>query len=185
MRHGLLANVVLLSNEDDSVFRSLFDMHVARFSPLDDIEMSMIAELTAATWRLHRAMAMEKQILESGITAGPEGSPIEQITSAWCDPENQLNLTRLQRYETRLQNMYQRALRGLALLRKMPPAPPNPACPDAIAPLPNEPKEPNLCNSQDPPPPLRPEPAPLLQPLPAATGAAETKILPFAPLISS
>jgi hypothetical protein len=136
IRHGLLANTIVLSNEDEKLFEELFYMLVRRFDPVDDVELSMIEELAASCWRLRRAFAIEKSILESGIAAHPDKSPIEQLAAAVRDPMGKDDLWRNQRYETRLQNTYQRALRGFALLRKL-------RAENSV--LPNEPETPNVC----------------------------------------
>ena len=162
MRHGLLAKTVLLSNEDPAVFKQLFYMMIERFSPLDDVEMSMIEDMTAACWRLHRAMAMEKSILEAGIAARPNIPPIEQIAGSFSDSVNALDLDRLLRHQTRLQNIYQRALRGLAQLRKM-------ARPEGTADLPNEPSAPIVCNAASKHPvPIQPKDPPVSPPQPSS-----------------
>ena len=119
LRHGLLAHTIVLSNEGESGFKALFDMHVARFSPLDDVEMSMIEEMCASYWRLRRTWAMETSILESGIAGQPHGTPIEQTAGAFCDAIENRHIALLHRYETRLHGMYQRALKNLLLLRKV------------------------------------------------------------------
>lgn len=79
---------------------------------------------------------------------------------AFCDPGSSLDLDRLQRDQVRQQNMYQRALRGLALMRKVPNRTPQPA-PEPPARLRNEPRDLNVCNT-DPAP--RPQPAPAPEP---------------------
>jgi hypothetical protein len=139
LRHGLLAKTVVLSNEIEKLFKELFFMLVNRFNPVDDAEMSMIEDLAATYWRLRRACAIEKSILESGIASRPDQPPIEQITASFCDEANKDDLWRLQRHEARLQNMYQRALRGIVLLRKLP---------DANCVLQNEPETTNVCNTE-------------------------------------
>ncbi|MCU1238951.1 MAG: hypothetical protein JWP63_6918 [Candidatus Solibacter sp.] len=119
LRHGLLANVIVLPNEDPAVFEDLFYVLVGSFNPASEAEMSMIEELAATTWRVRRACAMEKTILEAGIADRPELSPMEQTTAAFRDAANRDDLNRLHRYETRLQNLYQRTVCGIAHLRKL------------------------------------------------------------------
>jgi hypothetical protein len=163
-RHGLLANIVVLSNEDPKVFEELFNLTVQRFSPVDDIEMSMIEELTVACWRLRRGIAMESTLLNAGIAQRPELSSVEQSTAAFCDTANTENLMCLQRYQARAENSYQRALRGLLLLRKLATreAPP-PEVRERIDVLPNEPTAANVCSIEDAP---ETTPEPVNDPLP-------------------
>jgi hypothetical protein len=162
LRHGLLADIVVLSNEDAKTFEGVFHMLIERFSPVDDVELSAIEEMAAAHWRLRRVMSMERALLEDASLKTPDDGAAEQLAAAFSDPANQTTLLLLQRYEARFQSMYHRALRSLAVLRKLP----------ARAPEPNEPKDtnvtPNVCNTEPPKPtPIRPpQPAePTAEPL--------------------
>src|SRR3954467_15630399 len=174
MRHGLLAETIVLSNEDPVVFKKLIYIIVARFTPVDDVEMSMVEEMAACCWRLRRAFAMESCILESGISswANQTKTPIEQTTAAFCAPANKDDLSRLERYQVRIQGMYQRALRGLAQIRKIPRQPaPQPDASELVALLPNEPTPPNVCNTSD-----------AIEPLPATPDAPLTPAAAIAAL---
>jgi hypothetical protein len=174
MRHGLLAKTVVLPNEDGKLFETFFYLCIDRFSPVDDVEMSMVEDMAASIWRLRRAMAMENSIFESGMETRLDLSPIQQTTAAFCDPRYKEDLDRLQRYQARLQNTYQRALRNLALLRKIPRRPDPP--PEELH-LPNEPRTPCVCTKKDP---QRPSPAPA----PAVIRRPDPDIVPFDPLVS-
>ncbi len=151
LRHGMLATTLVLSNEDAETFKNHFYLLIERFSPVDDIEMSAIEEMAAAHWRLRRVMSMEHALLEKAILQTPCEDSDVQLATAFSDPANQTTLLLLQRYEARFQNMYHRALRSLAVLRKLP----------ARTPEPNEPKDPNVCNTE------HREPAPIPPPQPA------------------
>jgi hypothetical protein len=141
-RHGLLSAIVVLENEDAKTFEGVFNMLIERFSPVDDIELSAIEELAAAHWRLRRAMAMERALLDAASLKTPGKGGAEQLAAAFSDPATQATLVLLQRYEARFQSMYNRALRSLALLRKLP----------ASTPDPNEPKTPSVSIAEAPPP---------------------------------
>jgi hypothetical protein len=183
MRHGLLARTVLLSNEDPNLFRHYFFLHVERFKPVGDLEMGMIEDMTACGWRMHRAMAIEKQLLEFGIGGAPNRPPIEQITDAWCNPSTEEQLDRLLRHQIRLQNMYMRAFRGLLQLRKLPPADATAPLPVLCQPLPNEPTVPNVSNAIPAKAPS-PGPVPVLRALDSdAVLTPGGEIVPFLPPI--
>ncbi len=161
-RHGMLAQFVVLPNEDETVFRQLFDMLIERFSPVDDIELSAIEEMAAAHWRSRRVMAIEHTLLKTALATRPAGPPLADTTAVFTSPEHLPTLTLLQRYETRVQTIYQRALRTLALLRKLPKqavAEPAESEVEPVAPVPNEPSTTNVCNTEDLPitPPEEPE----------------------------
>jgi hypothetical protein len=172
MRHGLLAATVVLSNEDAAQFEALFYLLVDRFHPVDDIEMSAIEEMAACYWRLRRAFAMETSLLESGIAAQFTGTPLEQTTAAFCDPNRQRSFELLHRYQTRLQNMYDRALRSLVTLRKLPKQ------------LPNEPRTPSVCTTQSARPTPIPPPAAPAPPDPARPPVEAEEFEPLCPLVS-
>jgi hypothetical protein len=170
LRYGLLAKTVVLCNEDPETFKALFYLLIERFSPVDDIEMSAIEEMAAAHWRMRRVMSMERNLLDAAIRQNlDKEEPGEQTLAAFTDPANQETLALLQRYESRFQSMYHRALRSLGVLRKLP----------ARTQEPNEPKNPSVCNTELPEPtPIRPS-----QPAePPAEGPAEhtdPEILPL------
>jgi hypothetical protein len=148
LRHGLLAKTVVLRNEDPKTFKALFYLLIERFSPVDDIEMSAIEEMAAAHWRMRRAMNMEHALLDAALLADPNSGTV----GAFTDPAHQANLLLLPRYEARFQHMYQRALRSLILLRKLP----------ARTAEPNEPKDTIISNTEDlPPADPMPDPEPL------------------------
>jgi hypothetical protein len=166
LRHGLLANTVVLSNESAKTFETLFYLLIERFSPVDDIELSAIEEMAAAHWRMRRVMSMEHAILDAAILANPDKDRDQQTLAAFTDPAGQTTLALLQRYEARFQYMYNRALRSLILLRKLP----------ARSPEPNEPKGPSVCNTE------LPEPTPIRPPQPADP-PAEAQVEPTGPIV--
>ncbi len=186
-RHGLLAKIVVLSNEDETLFEANVDQLIARFNPADQVEMAAVEEMAAAHWRLRRNMAIEHAIIESGIASHPANDSFQQSAAAFSDPASGTTLARLQRYETRLQNIYQRAARTLTLLRKMPS---RKSEPDPNVQVPNEPKTTNVCTTDDSPtarpkPPAQPTPLPEPPFSPAPTTIANTSAnsVPFAPFV--
>src|SRR5438874_4854329 len=63
-RHGFLARQILVGTASPAAFKELFDVSIARWAPVDDVELGFIEEMTAATWRLRRAWAMETRCLK-------------------------------------------------------------------------------------------------------------------------
>jgi hypothetical protein len=131
-RHGLLSKCVVLGNESAESFQTLFDQHIDRFSPLDNVEMGMIEEMASAYWRLRRAWAIENRLMEAGMENHTGETPIARLAGAFSDLAGGPQLALLQRYETRLHLMYQRAFHNLLLLR-------NPSAR-------NEPRKSPVCN---------------------------------------
>ncbi|MEO8371122.1 MAG: hypothetical protein ABI806_18200 [Candidatus Solibacter sp.] len=160
LRHGLLSHIIVLPNESAEMFHQLFNLTLERFSPVDEVEMSLIEEMVASYWRLRRCMAIETSLLANSLDQWPDMGAIAQVAEAFRDPANIQHLDRLERYQVRLQNAYHRALRGIAHMRKTANRP-APLTPEATANMRNEPKEPNVCNT-DPEPGQRP--APVLEP---------------------
>lgn len=57
LRHGLLANCVVLECESRENFKGLLAQHVERFQPADGVEFGMTEEICSAYWRMRRAWA--------------------------------------------------------------------------------------------------------------------------------
>jgi hypothetical protein len=132
IRHGLLAKCVVLQNESENVFGQFFDEHLQKLNPADGIEYAMVEEMAAAAWRLRRIWKIESTLFNKAIdrsTADTEAGRTADAFSALASG-NQLQL--LDRYESRLHRMYQRSLKTLLDLRKVPEVQPHPE--------PNEPK---------------------------------------------
>src|ERR1044072_6825725 len=62
MRHGLLADVLVLDGEARENFELLLDQHVDRLQPADGVEYALVEEMASAYWRLHRNWAIEKRL---------------------------------------------------------------------------------------------------------------------------
>src|SRR6266481_2814444 len=67
LRHGFLAKQILVGTESPAAFKAVFDLFVARWSPVDDVEIGMVEEMAAAYWRLRRAWAMETEMLREAM----------------------------------------------------------------------------------------------------------------------
>jgi hypothetical protein len=116
-KHGLLSDLVVLETESSEGFAALSAVFVQRFQPADDVENGLVEELAAATWRIRRAWTIERCAIERKVRLSG-AAPLDAMTDLFTNPESSQSLDLMQRYETRLQRMYQRALRGLLLLRR-------------------------------------------------------------------
>ena len=147
MQHGLLAQCLLFSGEDAANFEILVQNHDRRFQPADGIEFGMIEEMCAAYWRLHRVWTIETHTLEHQFAIQPPGEPLDRLTNASHELAALPGTALMQRYETRLQNMYARAIRTFKLLKTIPFPPRNDDFPDPEnAPNTELPKEPSPTN---------------------------------------
>jgi hypothetical protein len=118
IRHGLLAKCVVLENESGPCFDDLVAQHTERFAPVDGVEFGLIKEMAAACWRIRRAWAMEKRLMEKALHNQPPGDETERIDAAFSELAASPELDLLNRYEARLHRIYQRALLNLILPRE-------------------------------------------------------------------
>jgi hypothetical protein len=145
-RHGLLAAQILIGNESAENFKTLCDIIVRRFEPVDGFEYSLVEELAASYWRLRRAWALETEMFENAMEKQTARRQLARMDAAFGELASQPKLPLLYRYEGRLHLMYQRALKNLLLLRGLPPRPD----------LPNKPITSIPCNESPEPTPSKP-----------------------------
>jgi len=117
LRHGLLADCIVLQGESRQGFQDLLQEHVERFDPSDAVEFGMIEEMASAQWRLRRLWAIETDTFDESLAAEPEGTSLRRIAAAFRKLASGPALTLIHRYETRLHMMYQRAFQNLLVLR--------------------------------------------------------------------
>jgi hypothetical protein len=152
VQHGLLAECVLLTGEDAKNFEILIQNHKRRFQPADGIEFGIIEEMCSAYWRLHRVWTIETEALNHQIAMQPAGSPVLRLVNASSELAALPGTALMQRYETRLQNMYARAIRTFKVLKTIEvpdrdddipdqDAPPNIELPKEPSPIPEHPSQ--------------------------------------------
>src|SRR5689334_5276875 len=118
IRHGLLANVVVLRGEAEDNFQELLTQHVERLQPADGVEYALVEEMASAYWRLHRNWAIEKRMIDNQVREEQRGRDnLDLFVAAFRSLSHGTAFPLLHRYETRLHNMYQRALRSFLQLR--------------------------------------------------------------------
>jgi len=120
-RHGLLAKRVVLANEPTENFEIVVNQHVEKFQPQDGVEFGFVEEMTASYWRLHRAIAIERGLLDEALERHPNGTEMSRLIHAWKDLVDSGSLQTLHRYQASLHRMYQRAMKNLLLLRDIDP----------------------------------------------------------------
>jgi hypothetical protein len=156
VQHGLLAQCLLLTGEDAANFEILMQNHERRFQPADGIELGIVEEMCAAYWRLHRVWTIETEALNHQIAMQPSGSPVLRLVNASSELASLPGTALMQRYETRLQNMYARAIRTFKLLKTIEVPPQDDDIPDRDDPpnmeLPKEPSPISEHPSQTPQP---------------------------------
>src|SRR5205807_8026097 len=82
------------------------------------VELAMIEELAASTWRLRRVWAIESEMLIGAMREQTSPSEISRMTGAFAGLASRPEIHLLHRYETRLHMMYQRSLHNLRTMRQ-------------------------------------------------------------------
>jgi hypothetical protein len=127
LRHGILAKTILLEGESLEHFQSFIRHLEDAFSPVGPIEDSFVETMALSKWRQMRIVGMEKAGIHHQIKAGHEAraeqsgpsgvTPLDPATTAYLafTTINQQNRTLelMNRYETRCDRQYERALSRL------------------------------------------------------------------------
>jgi hypothetical protein len=114
LRHGLLAECVLLANEDPEYFEALLQQFVARFAPLDDVEFGLVEEMASATWRMRRGWLAETELMDQALLRHPVREETKMkderraLAAAYTELAATPTIALLHRYDTRLSRMYHR-----------------------------------------------------------------------------
>lgn len=113
LRHGILAQTIVLAEEDGDAFSKLLRSFETEFVPRTPNEAAMIENLAVARWRLMRVWGLEKEgfSLEIDKFDPAMHAPATRAAMAFralSDESRTLDL--LHRYETRYDRLYHRAL---------------------------------------------------------------------------
>jgi hypothetical protein len=142
LRHGLLAEHVLLPHEDKAHYDQVRDSYIESFQPADQPQLDLVETIAAARWRLNRLVGMEATIFEKEMVLHDEDmvkelagmTKVEELAWVFDHMANHgKGLQLLLRYEGQLNRTYDRALKQLQSLQKTHP-------PDSEVQVPNEPK---------------------------------------------
>jgi hypothetical protein len=125
--HGLLSRCLVLDTESPEAFQELLDSHIERLQPADGLELGIVEEMAASTWRLRRSWAVETRTIDSAVDPLPGTDAIGRMTDGFNAGAGTAGLPLTHRYETRLHMMFRRGLRNLLLLRSAIPLPADPA----------------------------------------------------------
>jgi hypothetical protein len=74
--------------------------------------------MAAAYWRMRRGWTIEAELLNQGMHTQPPGRYDARLAAAFTGPDLMPKLGLVQRYESRLHRMYQRAMHNLIALRE-------------------------------------------------------------------
>jgi hypothetical protein len=136
LRHGLLAECVVLEDEKTEIFDEILADLTREFNPQTEAQRGLVETMAAARWRLFRIWNIERETLLSEIEKHDDGKhPESRPALAFRALAKQSNiLDILHRYEVRFDRQYARAL-NLLLKLADPESPLRtttlPACPNA------------------------------------------------------
>ena len=119
LKHGLCSARVLLPDEDPAELEALVEDLKACFRPATEMELALLRQYAAATWRLGRIPALEAGMLEAGW---PEGeAPDDLHPDAWgmgrAFIASGKEIARLSLHESRLSRERERARKELEALQ--------------------------------------------------------------------
>ena len=143
MRHGLLAKVHCLTNENQGLFKELLQDYLTRLQPTDMVELRLTEQVALAAFRLERMVSMETALFDREMDEQtkqrekqfPKIDPAAVFALAFKSlADNSKALHLYLRYEVMLTRQYDRAMKQLLTLRAKFPVPAEPE-------IPNEPTE--------------------------------------------
>ena len=124
VRHGLLAETVLLSNESREKFEALLQAYKEKFQPRDEVEADLVEEMVVAKWRQQRLWAIEAATVDFRMER--QRREIKEIKSTDEPTRSALAFTGVEageksmslflRYESRMRRNYKRALADFQII---------------------------------------------------------------------
>src|SRR5919112_1694309 len=120
LKHGLLAEDVLLLGEDKDELRALGERMVAELQPEGELEVMMVEKVVAARWRLQRLHRVEAGIFEELTSATSSTFVVTRHNEATMlgrsfirDAQGANAFSKLSRYEVPIERSLFRALHEL------------------------------------------------------------------------
>ena len=120
LNNSIFSKCITLLGEPPEGIAELRNDYDERFDAANQAEQCCIDQMVAADWRLARILTAETQVLNKLLHRQPAGPNPFDFADAFEAAANSPVLALLQRTETRLQLMFQRAIRTLKLLRTIP-----------------------------------------------------------------
>ena len=122
LKHGLCSTAALLSNESEDLFNAHREGYIAHFAPTGTVQLDLVDQMVAASWRLRRSLAMETAAYEHEMDRrAPESEDftedIRLFTAIQSLTDNSRFSAHWSRYESRVHRMYHRAMDTLLALK--------------------------------------------------------------------
>ncbi len=118
-RHGLLSQCIVLEDEVPERFHELLADLTREHNPQTETQLGLVETMAMARWRVMRLWAIEREVIEEEIDRTPPGEngPAARAGLAFRTlADNGRVLDLLNRYESRLDRQYARALNLLMKL---------------------------------------------------------------------
>jgi hypothetical protein len=127
IQHGLAAQTVVLDNESLDDYETVLQCYLDHFQPRHIVELDLVHQLAAASWRLARSAGIESGLLSGKMEAQEawvskqhgDDIPENRRTAIAFDTLAEANgsLSLLNRYQARFHHEYQRILKSLSQMQ--------------------------------------------------------------------
>lgn len=118
VKHGLLSKEVLLEGEQEEVLQEIGKRMRSELKPATEIEYVLVDRIVANTWRLKRAMKVEKEMFYDGIHSMPAfGKDEKTVADAFLSDVKYDAFGKFIRYETSIERGIYKALHELQRLQ--------------------------------------------------------------------
>jgi hypothetical protein len=87
VRHGLLAQTVVLDGEEPEAFAALLGSFIEHFQPADRVELALVEEMAAANWRQHRCWAIETELMNQASSKLQSNVAVQRIAHGFTTPD--------------------------------------------------------------------------------------------------
>jgi hypothetical protein len=126
LRYGLTAMTLVLSNESQPKFDHMLQAYIARFQPIDEIELNLVDEMVAARWRQQRIWMIQTASMNSEMDKQEDYinetfikcTEPTRIGIAFMAMGKDNALEQMMRYENSYSRMHDRAMKALMRLQE-------------------------------------------------------------------
>jgi hypothetical protein len=120
IRHGLLADTIVLEEEKRDEFLEMLDELLDEHQPATPTELMMVETIAAARWKQNRIWGMQKIAFDHDVSTSPDPSaipPLRAVLSLQSSPEKVRSHELLLRYDFAFDRQISRALLRLQQLQ--------------------------------------------------------------------
>ena len=118
LKHGMLAQTVVLESESHARFDALAESLLLEHSPITESERALVQTMAVARWRQMRTWSVQKTDFDIEISRQDPGpAPVRAALAFRSLTDESRSLDVAHRYETTYERQFSRALRDLITLR--------------------------------------------------------------------